>query len=132
MNPAYHTTRFLVPSEEMDRVPETFAVVTPCNPGGQAVAEVENRHRLQQLEQVLREKKLRYFPATGTSPDGTHAEPGFGIACPLSEALALGRRFGQEAIYWIHRDSLELVAIAGSPGERLGSWHARVLPAQRD
>lgn len=127
MNPAYRTVRFLLPNSGTSPLPETFAVVTACNPHGRILNEQENRKRVEALRQLLTATPFPFFAVTGCSPDQSHAEPGFGIVCGLEDALELATVFDQEAIYWIEGGWLDLVHRSGSPRERLDHWKARVL-----
>ena len=51
------------------------------------------------------------FPSK-PAPDGTMAEPGFGVlGLELDAAVELGRRFGQAAIYRWTADALAIVGV---------------------
>lgn len=79
-----------------------------------------------QLENDLRHRGLRYWRVTGGSPDFNHAEPGYAVELPLSEALDLGRKYRQEAVFWIERDELYMVACGSGLRQELGSWTERL------
>jgi uncharacterized protein DUF3293 len=83
-----------------------FVVITACNPGGQNLTRVENVRRTTDLRARLVETGLYFFPANGTSPDGTHIEPGFAVSLPLPSALTLAAIFGQEALFWWGRGAV--------------------------
>ncbi len=77
-----------------------FAVVTACNPGGQASSPTENLARAQALEAQLREAGRDFVRADGVSPDGAHREPGVAAALDEQSALGLARAWEQLAVFW--------------------------------
>ncbi|RIH84504.1 DUF3293 domain-containing protein [Calidithermus roseus] len=78
-----------------------FAIITAHNPGSQRLSDGENARRHRELEQVLREGGYELAPGVGCSPDGEWREEGFTVfGVGLEEALAVGRRFGQNAIVY--------------------------------
>lgn len=78
------------------------ALVTACNPLGQYLTPSLNAARQKRLQSVLRARRCRYLHAAGEDPHcAWPAEPSiliFGLN--RSTAVALGRRFGQNAILW--------------------------------
>lgn len=73
---------------------------------------------------------IAVFPVTGCSRDLSHREQGYGCEVAYREgAVALGRQFKQLAVFWIERDTLELVYVASGRRYKLGSWLARVVGA---
>lgn len=63
----------------------------------------------------------------GQSPDGQHEEPGWAVACPQPVAIELGRRFLQDAIYWVSDDVLYIVDCRGErPPARVGRFSERL------
>lgn len=79
-----------------------WAFITAWNPGSQLLPEGENRCRQRELEKDLSVGGWPYFQGAGESGDGNWpAEESFLVAgIPLEKALALGNRFGQNAILW--------------------------------
>ena len=64
-----------------------------------------------------------FFPVTGGSADFVHAEPGFGIALNTrAEAVALGRRWRQEAVFWVEDGEVELVPCGDGKTSVVGAW----------
>jgi hypothetical protein len=43
----------------------------------------------------------------------------------MTEAIALGRRWGQAAVFWVEDDCLNLVDCRDGCGEALGCWTQR-------
>ena len=127
MNPAYRKTLFHI-GRTMRDSPETFAVVTVCNPDGVVVSAAENAVRTETFQSHLDECGLQHFSVTGYDPDGPHEEPGFGIECDKATALSLGRQWEQEAIFWIECGRLLLVSCKNGDEIDLGAWAARVDP----
>jgi hypothetical protein len=85
---------------ERCEVREHWAIVTPCNPGSQALDLEANARRLEQLAQRLHRHGLGHHPARNHDPLGQWPdEPGF-LLCDPPPGLAeqLGREFGQNAI----------------------------------
>lgn len=81
---------------------KSWAFITAWNPGSQPLPEEENRRRQSELEDVLREGMWKYYPGAGVpEEEGWPAEESFLVAgISLSEALELGKRFGQNAVLW--------------------------------
>jgi Protein of unknown function (DUF3293) len=122
MNPEYENAYFrAVPPTH--GWPRSFGVITACNPDGKIATDDENADATNQLRLELQSAKLEHFPVTGGSKDFIHTEPGFGVVFPSQEeALAWGRRYRQEAIFWVEDDQLSLVSCICQSAKILGSW----------
>ena len=94
-----------------------FAVITASNPRGRTTSAAKNRWRELRMRARLVASRLRFIPANGESPDGSHVERGFAIALPRAEALALAREYEQLALYWFDgtRFWLDFVSEAREP-----------------
>jgi hypothetical protein len=126
MNPLYLKTRFLADTPH-DGLPESFAVITACNPDGIPISEEENAVRTESFRIQLLEHGLHFFPVTGFDPDSPHREQGFGVVCEAATAMAFGRQWEQEAIYRVEQGEVILVSCGEPPEEiPLGSWLSRV------
>jgi hypothetical protein len=84
-----------------------IAVITAHNPGGQPADEETNAAAQRDLAVELDRRGLQWWRAEGADPSWTHVEesvavPGLG----LPEAIELGARFGQEAIFLLTPTSL--------------------------
>ena len=81
---------------------DPLAVMTAYNPGVNRPGSLRNEAANQRLEEILRARRYRFWPAAGYSPDRSHTEPSYAVE-GLSEedARELGRQFGQAAVfYW--------------------------------
>jgi hypothetical protein len=79
---------------------QALYVVTACNPAGAVRDPSENARGQVALEQELRRAGLQWWPAAGGDPPWAHVEPSVAvIGIDPEAALALGSRYGQEAIF---------------------------------
>ena len=125
LNPLYATTVFQGVSPE-DAWPAAFAIITACDPDGKKTDFAVNQSADLQLAADLRLIGCRHWRVTGGSPDFAHAEPGYAAEMPLTEALHLGRKYRQEAIFWIERDELSIVGCGSELKQEVGSWSERL------
>ena len=122
MNPAYRHARFRAELPQ-GGLPESFAVVTACNPEGKTIPPPENETRTHAFEAHLVGRGLGHFPVTGFDPRSPHEEAGFGVLCDLETAYALGEEWRQEAVFWIHRGRVSLINFeAQKQGEPPRRW----------
>lgn len=125
MNPAYSTTRFRAELPH-GGLPVRFGVVTACNPDGLSRSNRENDAATAALREELQAAGATFFPVTGGSPDFAHAEPGFGIVLGSpDEAIAQGRRWRQEAVFWVEYGAVSLRSCSSAEAVPLGSWSER-------
>lgn len=127
MNPAYRNVRFRVETPAPG-LPVAFGIVTACNPDGRTVSDEENQQATGALLRALQSETHVPFPVTGGSPDFSHSEPGFGVrfASP-EETVSWGRRFRQEAVFWVEDGKVRLIACDGTDSAEIGDWQALVL-----
>jgi hypothetical protein len=126
LKPEYSDTVFSGP-EPGEGWPESFAIVTAYNPDGVNADDAANVAANEELEAAVRDADLSYSPMAGGSWDGSHVEPGFLVLCDLETALELGRRFSQEAVFWVEAGRLHLVACSsGGARVELGAWQDRL------
>lgn len=88
----------------------SITVITAWNPGLSRPSEAQNQAANERLAITLKERGIEYIQAWGQNHDGSHIEPSF-AAFDLSkkEAIALGREFGQAAVFWIGETLGELL-----------------------
>ena len=94
-----------------------FAVVTACNPMGGSLDDGANQRLSAVLTAQVQDRFPGARPVHGTSPDGSHVEPGWAIPAPLEEARSLAARFFQTAIFWFDGTRFSIVPVhtAGPP-----------------
>lgn len=89
-----------------------FAFVTAWNPGSRVLDDHDNQARQAELVAALGEAGFRAWPGEGRGRDGLWPPeasvlvPGLGEA----EAIALGRRFGQNAVVIGHTEGVARLA----------------------
>ena len=126
MNSAFRTARFQCSIRPEEIIHPCIAIVTACNPGDQVCSETVNQQADRRLVADLDYHGWWRFRVVGGSPDFQHQEPGWAVATDsVVEAIALGRRWGQVAFFWVDQDSLSLVSCHDGNAEALGSWRAR-------
>ena len=98
-----------------------LVVVTAWNPDGVPLADDVNAARHRILTRELATRGLTWWPATGRDPDDGHAEEGAAVpGLAEDEALALGRRHGQAAVYVWTPGAWEVVSCVRARRETLG------------
>jgi len=124
MNPAYYQARFRAELPHYG-LPESFAIITACNPDGKPSPEKKNAGHTRRLQKELARLAFDHFPVTGYDPGSSHAESGFGVVCDATTGISLGDSFHQEAVFHVHRGEVALIA-CGTRREKvpLGPWAA--------
>ena len=122
----YLTTVFLVGNRPMP-FPPAFAIITAWHPMNRTLSEAENQREDEALRRNLELLDLSYFRATGCSPDLSHREPGWAVETTKNDAIHLGRRFEQRAIWWVKNDELILVNCADGEETPVGHFSLRVI-----
>lgn len=90
---------------------QPVAIITGFNPSANhetanIVSEAENQFANQQLESYLQNRGIEHYPALGYSKDLRYSEPSFALFRVSPEhAVAIGRRFGQAAIFYFNARS---------------------------
>lgn len=92
-------------------LPAPIHVITAYNPHGRERPEDANRAAAARLAGELWVSGVTMSRTLGRSPSGDHREAGVAVSgLSRAEALRLGRRYGQLAIYEVTADSIILVA----------------------
>ena len=100
-------------SPELDHIYKTClmkkaAFITAFNPASIELSNQENKERNQQLEEKIKALHLDYLHGEGrcneSDSSGEQSFLVFGI--DQSEAIGLGKEFGQNAIVWIPENSI--------------------------
>ncbi len=123
---AYRDTVFIIEAAP-DPLPTSFAIITAHNPLGRKQSPRLNREADLRLRRLLQRSLASPFRATGCSPDQRHAEPGWGAELSFNDAITLGRRFRQLAIWWIENDALHLVDCADPRLEQIDRFSVRIV-----
>jgi len=81
--------------------PDEFAIITAYATTGENWSEERNRAADLEIEHELRVTGLWMRRLTGYDPATGHAEPGWAVEMGFEAACDLGRRFKQDAIFWV-------------------------------
>jgi hypothetical protein len=131
MHPAYLETRFEVEIEPA-YWPDKFAIVTAFATTGEVWTDEENTDADRRLRGELIARNLMHFRVTGCSPDDTHREPGWAVVIGFDEARDLGRRYRQDAIYYVRGNELHVTHCeSGAECVRVGCFRERVRSTDR-
>ena len=85
-----------------------FAIITAWNPMNGKLPVEENKGRNNELEAVLKEQNLHYYPSIGIC--GDHSEESFTVEnISKDDAVSLGKRFGQHAIVYCDEEGLRFL-----------------------
>ncbi|MFE7391821.1 DUF3293 domain-containing protein [Streptomyces sp. NPDC057582] len=105
---------------------DTIHIVTAFNPGGRNATVRANLRAQHELLQSIGRRGLEWWPAVGGDWAGTHAEISAAvIGMDDAQARALGRRFGQDAVFAWSSASWRLLACADTAHDRvIPCWHA--------
>jgi hypothetical protein len=124
--PEYLSTFFLADAPS-GGWPHHFHIFTAYNPGVIVGSDI-NAKADEELRRELNLAGSRCFRITGCSSDLKHQEQGWGVA-GLSEerALAIGRQYGQNAIFDITAGVLSVIGCLSGERIRVDSWLQRLI-----
>jgi hypothetical protein len=106
------------------RIRPPITLVTGWNPGGVTASPAANRAANRRLRDTLQARGRPWRAALGRATDGSWAEPGFAVGgLGEREAAALGREWGQLAVYVI--DEGEVVVLASDESFRVARPRGR-------
>jgi hypothetical protein len=100
LHPAYLNVRFRGPWADRS-YPDEFAIITAYATTGETWSGEQNRAADLELESELRATGSWMRRLTGYDPSTGHAEPGWAVELGFEAACDLGRRFQQDAIFWV-------------------------------
>ena len=84
-------------------------ILTAWNPWSQEATPAENERRSHALQAELRALPVSFWPALGRARNGEWEERSFAVVgLTAAAALALGRRFEQNAIFEVTEDGLRV------------------------
>lgn len=109
----------------------TIHIVTAFNPAGCEATAEANLRAQRELQHHVRVTGRQWWPAVGGDRAGTHREISAAIAgLDDTQARALGRRFGQDAVFAWSPASWRLLACAPTARDATtADWHATSLRA---
>lgn len=107
MHPAYLETHFQQQGQ-WDDWPARFAIITAYATTGKTWPTADNQAADRRLAEELRGTSRWLRRLTGYSPSSGHAEPGWAVELDFQEACDIGRRYRQDAIYYVIHDTLYL------------------------
>lgn len=115
-----------VPGPWPEGLGEPACIVTAWNPRSMRLDPLANARRQGALVAELAERGLAWWPAVGWDPASDHREDSVVVAgLGEDEAVALGRRHGQEAVYvWTRRSWAIVSCVDGRRVE--GGWTLEV------
>ncbi|MFF1810752.1 DUF3293 domain-containing protein [Streptomyces sp. NPDC058251] len=107
----------------------TIHIVTAFNPRGRSTTVRANLRAQHELLRTLGLRGLQWWPAVGGDAAGTHAEISAAVVgMDDAQARALGRRFGQDAVFAWSPASWRLLGCAEATHDTvLTGWHAALL-----
>lgn len=104
-------------------------VITAWNPFGRTVPDDDNSLAHRRLLDEVRRLGLTWWPAVGGSVDGTHQEVSVAVVgLRDADALEVGRRFGQDAIFAWSSGAWRVLA-CGTDAADVRGWAATARPA---
>jgi len=102
----------------------TVHVITAWNPRGRTASDDANARDQRLLLDEVRRRGLTSWPAVGGDVSGTHREEGVAVVgLGDAAARALGRRFGQDAVFAWSPDAWRVLA-CGSGAVAVSGWAA--------
>ncbi len=108
-------------------LPSRFGVVTAHNPRSLPASAEANARADAALRRHLIDAGLHPFRVIGGSRDGSHREPGFGVAAESPEAIRpISRRFEQDAFFWIEEGVIYVINTESETRHRVDAWAARL------
>ncbi|MCL1057528.1 DUF3293 domain-containing protein [Shewanella gelidimarina] len=121
----YQETQFLITQGLSSKI--SFAIITAHNPRGKALTPCQNRLLDRKLQQDILMLRQPYRAIVGASQDRKHMEKSWAVSTDKASAIELGRKFNQNAIYYVEDDKLQLVPCLLSAQETpLGAFSPRV------
>ena len=126
----YGNAKFRPLHSPLPKVP--FAVITAHNPRSQIVSDRQNQANQQGLIKELSALGHSYSQVLVGNEDFSYSEPSLAVAMAKSDAIALGKRYQQNAIYWVENGSLYLLPclMQGQQQQLLGAFDGFLIADQ--
>lgn len=131
----YQKTWFKMP--KLPNYNNNFCIVTAFNPQGNPQSSTQNICQNRELAHELSLSKLKYYAIRAGNADFSYFEDSFIVECSKLQALCLGRKWQQNAVFWV--DSSQLYLLACQPliiqhktitQTHIGDFTQRVLLSQ--
>lgn len=87
-----------------------MCIITACNPYGEPQSTTLNNYLNRELAHELSAMPVEYSEICAGSKDFSYYEDSFLLECEYSKAIALGRKWQQNAVFWINDNQLYLCA----------------------
>lgn len=110
----------------IDDLPSSYTVITAFATTGENWSDQKNAEADESLRAALSNVGLQIWRITGYSPTTDHAEPGWAIDLPLNDAIEIGRRYLQHAIYRVEKGTLFVVLCEDKRQVRIGEMAERL------
>ena len=124
----YLQTIFIAEESPVGGWPDSFAVISACDPHSKGERGSDEKSNFDLLEHLL-SRGFNHHRVIGASRDLMHQEASFAIwGMGLEEALETGRTFHQNAIFWIERGQVDVVSCTENDRQHLGSWEVKLNP----
>ncbi len=95
-----------------------YAIVTAANPFGKHAAPEVNAAQDLRLHAELESRGIRPVRVYGCSPDLKHQEPSWAVPLSLDDAITLGAKFNQDAVFYVRGEN---VCLESCPPHRRAS-----------
>jgi len=106
-----------------DPAGRTIYVITACNPGGLLLDGAANRSAQARLEAEFGGGHVTVWRAAGGDRAWRHVEPSVAVlGIDLPEALELGRKYGQDAIFALTPRALQVVECETAAEKVVNGW----------
>ncbi|MEY3395663.1 MAG: hypothetical protein RL346_1899 [Verrucomicrobiota bacterium] len=126
--PEYLTTRFVhnIREDEDRQWPSEFWIITACNPHSAGEREGDDAST-KRLRKELSRLGCWKLALTAVSQDWAHSEKSFAVkGLSREEVLALGLKYGQNAVFHVVGDRLSVVACEGGEEVEAGQFRERL------
>jgi len=103
----YQKTMFKL--AKLPNLKENLAIITAYNPWGLPASTADNIYSNRELAHVLEAKAVKLIEVLAGNHDFSYYEASFIFKCERIDAIAFGRQWHQNAVYWIEQGQLYLL-----------------------
>ncbi len=104
----YQNTYFDMP--KLPNLKKNLCVITACNPFGTTLSNEQNIYRNSELAHDLDAMANDVIELSAGNIDFSYCETSFIFECDKEQAVELGKKWQQNAIFWIEQGTLYLIA----------------------